>query len=145
MANKVPLHLTIDADLLDYAKKMKGETINSLSEEFEEWLKIRINQDIKTDETFDYDKEYTRIQMELKKLESKKEMKNNQEMKDKEKLAVIDLTIDNEIKYTKPEEIANKRFVGLKYLFNQKFNEKLTDIQAIELLNNRLKERGLIA
>lgn len=139
---KPRLNLTIDADLLEIAK---SADIN-LSAEFEEWLKIRLGQSFKEVENVDYDKEYARLQLELQKLESKKELKQKEEQKDKEQLMVLDHAIDNERETpeTKLEDIPLKRAPGIKYLFKQKFNINLSDSEAIKLLDDRIKERGLI-
>lgn len=139
---KAKLNLSIDTELLDLAKQ---SNLN-LSSEFEEWVKIRLNKNILNieNETLDYDKEYARLQLELQKLESKKEMIEKQDSKDKEKIMVIDHVIDNQIEYDKAEDIAEKRFAGIKFLFKQKFNENITDLDAKNLINNRLMERGLI-
>lgn len=138
---KPRLNLTIDADLLELAK---ASDLN-LSAEFEEFLKIRLNQNLPDNEKIDFDKEYTRLQMELRKLESKKELVEKQDMKEQERLMVLDHAIDNELEIDscKVIDIPENRANGIVYLFKKKFNENLTSEQAKKLLSDRIKERGL--
>ena len=141
MANKVPIHLTIEPELAEWAK---NSNLN-LSSEFEDWVKIRRGQsmvDIEN-ESIDYDKEYARLQLELQKLQSKKEMKQKEDERQKERDMVIDHIIDNQLEYDKIEDIPKLRFKGLQFLFSKKFNETITEPQAIKLLEDRIKERGL--
>lgn len=135
------LHLSIDTDLLTLAK---NSNIN-LSAEFEDFIKFRMGQETKEVNNVNPDMEIAKLKQEIARMESIKVIKVSEEQKQKEHIMVLDLIIDNEIKYTKPEEIAEKRFTGLQYLFKQKFNEKLPEGQAKELITKRLKERALIA
>ena len=139
--SKATLHLSIDTDLLELAKNMDL----NLSAEFEDWIRIRTgNMDNNNEEKVDYDKEYARLQMELKRLESKKEMEARQEDLDKRKVAAIDRTIDQEMENTEASKIPANRSSGLIYIFKSAFNVNLTEKEAVELIENRMKERNLL-
>ena len=135
------LHLSIDNDLVNLAK---SSGLN-LSAEFEEWLKIRMNQFDKEGPKENPELLIAEYRSKIIKLESQKQIEVNEEMKNKEKVMVIDNIIDNEEKHKKPddrwEDIMENRIHGLQFLFQKRFNEKLEVIQAREMLIARLKER----
>lgn len=145
---KADVHLSIHSELLDIAKNMPNFNI---SKEFEEWIRIRLNQMPEPKDgqlVQDYDLEIAKFRSEIQKLENKREIRQTEEMKVKEKVMVIDGIIDNEAQYidanAKWEDIIDKRIHGLQYLFKNKFNEKIEVKDARELLMTRLKERKLI-
>lgn len=137
---KSTLHLTIDPELVNIAK---DSGIN-LSSEFEEFIRFRLKQNIDTPEVLDIDLEKAKHIQALKVLETKAELQARQEMKDKEELMLIDHIIDNEMEGgTKPPEIAEKRGRGTAFLFKQRFNKTISTQEAVQLLNDRIKEREL--
>ena len=139
---KRQLNLYIDDELIELAKT--NPNIDSISKEFNEWLKFRVGQMSEPENVnVDYDKEVARLRQEISKLESKKAIKKTDEMKDKEKIMVVDHIIDNQLEYDKPDVLPEKRFKGLMFLFDKKFRIKLSDQEAKDILSNRIKERGL--
>ena len=138
---KSTLHLSIDSELLEIAKNMDL----NLSSEFEEWIRIRAGQNVTDtiEKSKDYDKEYARLQLEMQKLQSQKELADKEEQKQSEILMLIDHTIDNELEITPAEQIPEKRAQGLAYLFKQKFKRDITIEEAMAMLSDRIKERGL--
>lgn len=141
--SKSLLHLSIENDLKELAKK---SNLN-LSQEFEQWIRIRLNANINEDDNMDHDLEIAKLRQEISKLESQKELMAKQEMKDKEEEMIIDHAIDNEMesnKDIKPEDIPSKRSHGLVYLFNMKFRKSISDMEATNMIENRMKERGLL-
>lgn len=140
---KSNLTLSIDTNLLVLAR---NSNIN-LSKEFEEWVKIRLNQPLDFEDgenIIDYDKRYAELKLELQKLELKKEAEKDKEAKDKEKEELIDHIIDNELEVTEAINIPEKRYIGLQFLYNKRFNINLNEQEAKDILFNRLQERGLI-
>lgn len=138
---KGKLNLSIDVDLLELAK---NSDLN-LSQEFEEWVKVRLNQPISDEfEEIDLDKEKARLMLEMRKLESKAELQKRQEEKEDLKLKTIDHAIDNSLKHMKPEEIPESRKDGVVYLFKSRHRTEINPLEAKELIENRMKERGLL-
>jgi len=135
------LHLSIDTELLALAKSSKL----NLSGEFEEWVRIRLNQNLDQEPLIDHDLEIAKHRQQIAKHESKKAIIKTAEMKEKEKIMVVDNMIDNhlELSNDKPEHVPEKRFKGLMFLFDKKFRIKLSDQEAKDILSNRIKERGL--
>jgi len=142
------LHLSIEPELIELAK---NSGLN-LSQEFEEWIKIRL---YKTDAGIkqeDIDLKIAKYRQEIELLQSKQELQKTKEMLQQEQVMVIDGIIDNEINSAKLtgkkiddwEIIADKRSNGLQYLFKKRFNKILTLIEAKELILNRLKDRDII-
>lgn len=145
MSKKTPIHLTIDAELYELIMNYKAvHTDFSISQELEEWIKIKINHQDQESETFDYDKEKARLVMEMRKLESRKELSNRQEEQDKVKQATIDHIIDNQLEYSNAGEVAELRKDGLVFLWKSRYNETINPLQAKEMIETRLKERGLL-
>lgn len=143
---KAKLNLSIDTDLLEMAKQ---SNLN-LSSEFEEWVRIRLNQNIEPFDTkpnINIDKEILRLNNEMKRLRSQRELEATQEMKDKELNMLLDHIIDNCNSYLKPsekiEESILKRINGFRYLYKNKYKKELTEPQATKMILNRIRERGL--
>jgi hypothetical protein len=141
---KQTLHLSIDNNLVDIAKSMN---IN-LSAEFEQWIRIRLNQndiiDDKNDIIIDKDKEIAVHMSEIKKLQSQKELQKEVEERKSEESMIIDQQIDNMKLFN--EDLTNpsiERIHGMQFLFRKKFNKELNSLQSKDLLLNRIKERGL--
>lgn len=147
MSKKTPIHLTIDADLYDLIMNYKAVHSDfSISQELEEWIRIKINanNNLEEGDIMDYDTEKAKLLMELKKLESKKELMEKQSEKDKLKEATIDHMIDNELQYeTNIEDIPEKRAQGLVFLWKQRYNENISTDEARDLIVERIKQRGL--
>lgn len=139
-------HLTlyIPSDL----KKIAKASGLNLSQEFTEFMRIRLNQMPIETESIDYEKKAAMLKQELSicenKIKAQEEIKDKMDSIDSEKNLVIDHAIDNQLMYDKAQDIAEKRFVGIKYLWKQKFNENITDDEAKELIIQRLRKRGLI-
>lgn len=136
------LHLSVDVDLIVLAK---ASGLN-LSGEFEEWIRIRLGQvDNMEENNVDYDMEIAKLHQELARLQSKKQLSETKGMKVQEEVMVIDNIIDNALEFkTRIEDIPEKRFKGLIYLYNKKFHRVINGDQAKALLSDRIKERGLI-
>jgi hypothetical protein len=143
---KVMLHLSIEPEIIELAK---SSGLN-LSKEFEEWLRIRLNQFHNEKPTVDIDLEVAKHHAEIVKLQSQKELSLKHESQDKEELMVIDEAIDNEIKFAKDknnmdwDKLIEERTHGIQFLFRKKFNKELNPLQAKEILEKRIKERGLM-
>lgn len=146
---KCVLHLSIDSDLYNYIKNYKeAHTEFNISAEVEEWIRIRMNvrgleQEVKTVEQIDQEK--ARHLLEIRKLESEKELAKRQEQDNELEVQLIDHIIDNEMETSKAQDIPANRARGLKYLMLQRFNKTITEVEAQELLEARVKQRGLIA
>src|SRR3972149_6560209 len=133
MGNKNHLTLYIDNDLTNLAK---SSGLN-LSSEFEEWIRIRLNQSFTDTPKDDTDFEIAKHQAEIQRLKSTAEIQREQMDKEKEEVMVIDGVIDNEkdvtmkvFPETKWEDIAVKRTHGVQFLFKQKFNKLLNPLEA---------------
>jgi hypothetical protein len=141
--SKVMLHLSIDPDLVNMAK---ASGMN-LSGEFEEWIKIRLNQsnDNQLLQNQDTDKEIIKLQAEISKLQSKKEIEKEQSIQGSEEIMIIDDALENmkafKESFEDPEDL---RIHGLQFLFKKKFHKELNPLQARELLINRAKEKGFL-
>lgn len=137
---KAKLNLSIDTDLLELAK---NSSLN-LSEEFEDWIRIRLMKDIEVDKKeVDFNLEKAKLIQELKLLESKEELSKSQEFKEKEELMIVDSVIKNmrefkPIKETSEEQWL-KRSNGLVYIFKRKLNKVITPEQARKILEKRIK------
>ena len=138
------LHLSIDTGILELAK---NSGIN-LSGEFEEWIKVRLRMDDESMPKESIDNEIIKYQQEIQKLRSMSEIVQSKEMVEREKLMVIDNTIDNRMKYKKEGEriskIPKERAKGLMFMLKKKYNDRMTEDDAAELLLKRMKERGLL-
>lgn len=139
--SKVMLHLSIDSDLREWAK-ISGM---NLSAEFEEWIRIKRGMNMSDIENnkVDYDKEYTRLQMELRELESKKELAARQSDLQERKNLQIDRAIDQCLKDFPIDQVAEQRKHGIVYIWKSAFNENITEDEALQILENRIKERNL--
>ena len=140
------LHLSIDTDLLTLAK----QSDLNLSAEFENWVKIRLNQNDNMDEkaeNLDFDKEILRLKNEITRLQSKKELQKSEDLKAKELNDFLDYNIDNMLKNKAQnqtlEDKIRDRVSGLKYLYKNKYRKNLNDTEIINMFLDRLKERGL--
>jgi hypothetical protein len=138
---KIMLHLSINPDIANMAKSSGM----NLSKEFEEWLRIRIENIGAEKPIIDRDFEIAKYRAEIQKLESQKDMEQQLKDKQKEELLVLDGVIDNMVEYkddlTNPSD---NRCHGIQFLFQRKFKKVLNPLQVKELLEKRIKERGLI-
>ena len=135
---KAKLNLSIDTDLLELAK---NSTLN-LSQEFEEWVKIRlINKSSIDIINVDYDLEKAKLLQELALLESKEEISKRQELKEKEEVMILKSFIDNIKEFDtlplKDDDLRTKAN-GLIFLFKQKLNKVIRTDQAIEMIKKEL-------
>ena len=155
---KAQLTLYIDTNIKESAK---ASGLN-LSAEFEEWLRIRLGNINEDRPKIDVDLEIAKHQAEIQKLKSQAELIKEEEFKIKEQEMVLDNIIDNMKKerITKTQKypvilewkdfINNKnygiesRIHGIQFLFKQRFNKIINPLEAKELLEKRLKEKGLI-
>lgn len=142
---KAKINLSIDADLYEFIKNYKAvNTDFNISQELEEWIRIKMGHQNNETEIVDYDKEKARLLMELRQLESKEELAKREDEKEDMKIKTIDHAIDNAIKFGKKiEEIPDDRKNGVAFLFKSRYNVDITPLEAKELLENRIKERGL--
>lgn len=149
MAKKTPIHLTIDSDLYEHIMTYKALHKDfSISEKLEEWIRIVINEHDDEPETLNYDSEKAKLLLELKKLESKKELHERTDEREKEITEVIDRQIDNCLEYLKPSEkpsdVPDMRKVGLTFMLKSRFKKQINPLEAKDMIENRMKERGLI-
>lgn len=131
---KPSLHITISPELIDIAK---NSNIN-LSQEFEQWLKIRLSQS--TAVVVDYNLEISKRQEEIEILKAKSQLQDKVKSKEDQRTRLIDSIINGQSNI-----ILSERWKGLQGILRDRMNEILTDEEARSLLNNRLKERGLDA
>jgi hypothetical protein len=149
------LQLYINSDL----KKLAKKSGLNLSKEFEEWIKIRLGQ-IEVDKpVVNIDLEIAKHQSEIQKLQSQVILKSELELKGKEESLVVDSVIDDMINGPKGEKYKGKtlkdlfkdkeygidsKIHGIQFLFQKKFKKVLNPLEARELIEKRIKERGLI-
>lgn len=134
---KVHINLSLDKDIYDIA-------INSglnLSQEFEEWIKIRMNQ-TEENNNEDVDLLIAKTQAELSRLQSRKEIVKTEVQKAKEEVMIIDDMIEDMKKFEETE-VSDMRIHGIQFLFKKKFNKTLNPLEAKELIENRISERNL--
>jgi len=159
LMTKAKLNLSIDTDLLDLAKNFtdsNNEKLN-LSQEFEEWVKIRIQKNINMEvERVDYDFEKAKLRQDLALLESKQELFNREELKEKEEEMIINQIVNN-LKNTKKEKedylfqtenIRKKVRIkeddiiekanAIVYIFKKKLDKKITVEKAKEIIKEKL-------
>jgi hypothetical protein len=144
------LHLSIETDLIELAK----QSGLNLSKEFEEWIKIRLGNIEEDKPTINVDLEIAKHQAEIQKLKNQAEIIKTQEMKGQEEIMVIDQQIANMEEFREGKEWKDfindsrygveSRIHGIQFLFQKKFNKVLNPLEAQELLENRLKERGFV-
>lgn len=148
---KVHINLSLDSDIYELSKTMNL----NLSEEFEQWIRIRMNQYNKDEEQakVNTELEIAKHIAEIKKLQTQAEMEKEQKDKEDRETKFIDYTIDNinsielSIESNKgksiEELIDDSKIHGIQFIFKKKFNKTLDYLQAKELILNRIKERGL--
>lgn len=141
MTNKNHLTLYIDNELINIAKSINM----NLSQEFEEWIRIRLNQNIEDKPIIDIELERAKLKAQLIQLDNIQEQDKLKIDKQKEEIMIIDNMIDNMIEYKEDlTNITDTRLQGLKFLYKKKFNKDINILEAKELLINRIKEKGLI-
>ena len=120
------LHLSIDPNIVSLAK---ASNIN-LSNEFEQWLKIRLNQqDIKPQ--VDIELEKAKLKAELDRLNTLET--EGREKKDEETL--INDAVDH-ILNTEGYDDSN-RIHGVQWIIKKRFGKTITEEQAVELIEKR--------
>lgn len=138
---KVHLNLSIEKEIHDLAKTSNF----NLSEEFEDWLRVRLNmknKDILEQNGEDPDKLIAEYRMKIQKLQSVKEMKKEEDMKKTEQEQIMDFQIENMIKNNEPleEPFDPLRIRGIQFVFKKKFNIIMNTLEARESLSNRIQE-----
>jgi hypothetical protein len=143
--SKAQLTLYLDSDLKALAK---AKFPRGLSKEFEEWIRIRLEQPIDIKDGMpiqDYALEIAKHQSEIQKLRTEAENKKEFEATQTEENMVVDNMIDNMIEYKEDlNNIIEQRIHGLQFLIQRKFHKSLNPLQTKELLEKRIKERGLV-
>jgi post-segregation antitoxin (ccd killing protein) len=137
---KCHLTLYIDTDLVSLAKSSNM----NISQEFEEWIKLRLGQTNEMKPVIDIDEEIAKHQVEIQKLKNQAELDKKMENIDEMKMATLDRIIDNMIEgkndLLNPDDT---RIHGIQFLFQKKYKELINALDAKELLLKRIKERGL--
>lgn len=145
MSNKNHLTLYVDSDLVQLAKTSKL----NLSKEFEDWIKIRLNQFENGDKTMtqeESDKLIAEHLAEISRLKANKEIIQEKEDKYKEEEEVI-----TEIAKNINEVDVNKRGLSYNdaieehlnavvYIFKKRFNKDIDTLQAKDLIIAKLNE-----
>lgn len=135
------LHLSINSKLLQMAK---NSGLN-LSAEFEEFIRFRVGQDIKQESIIDPDIEIAKFKQQISKLETQKKIKNDLKIQQEEINKTLDHAIDTAIKEKRNyNEILDSRSRGVAFILTRKLNNKITEEQARKMLDERLKEKGLL-
>jgi hypothetical protein len=153
--DKALLHLSVDLEL----KKLAKKSGLNLSKEFEEWINIRLGQVESDKPVVNLDLEIAKHQLEIQKLQSQAILKSELELKGEEESLVVDGIIDDMINEPKGEKYKGKTLKdlfkdkeygidskthGIQFLFQKKFKKVLNPLEARELMEKRIKERGLI-
>lgn len=140
---KSQLHLSVETDLLELAKNMG---IN-LSNEFENWIKIRVNQKEATNTKEELDLEIAKHKEAILMLENQNSEKERLEKQFKEEDSTISNIADNEIanknKDMKWKQVIAIRASGIMAIWRRRFNKYLTMSQAITMLEEKLKAKGI--
>ena len=137
---KANVTLYIDNDLKDLARK-SGLLLSS---EFEEWLRTRLNIQTNNNKVKDYDLEVSKLQLQIKNLQSAQELTKERDDETKVQNDVVDSIIDNMIEFNDDlNDIKDNRINGLQFLFKKKLNIILTPNAGKERLINRIKERAI--
>lgn len=139
---KGALTLSIDTEILEMARK---SDIN-ISQTVEDILRSVLQQSVAVDEpAINIDAEVAKHMMEIKRLQTKAELMHEQADKNKEEIMIVDNMIDNMVQFKDPlNPVPDSRAHGLTFLFNKRLHKQITQLQAKEMLENRIKERGLI-
>lgn len=147
-------HLTlyIDTTLTELAK---GSGMN-LSQEFEEWIRIRMNQSQKEEEGIDIPMEIAKRKEEIMRLEQKEKVKETKISEEQEKDQFINKVVDNFLIWEKRKdrgEFQSKTFDKsneldtsirqLQFVFKKRLNIILNSLIAKDLILNKFKERGI--
>lgn len=149
---KRTLCLYVESELIELAKSMG---IN-MSEEFGDWMKIRMNKmdESNSNQTEDPDLIIAQHRAEIMKLESKKEQMAAQSEKEKELDMIIKDVVDNIVKEKEAgdnphyidqtwQQIIAYRSPGLQFLVKKRMNKILTLNEAEEMISKELKSRGI--
>ena len=140
MANKNHLTLYIDNDLVNMAKNSNM----NLSAEFEEWIRIRLNQSEEIKPIENIPMEIAKLQSEIHRLENLKTISIEKQTIEKEQDNSLDIIIDN--MKVMNEELLNPndaKIHGVQFIFKKRYNKILNPLQAKELLLKRIKDRNL--
>lgn len=138
---KVMLHLSIEPELVNIAKSSNM----NLSKEFEEWIRIRLNQTEDNKPIIDIQLEKAKLKAQLLQLDNQEAL-NKQEV-DKQTIEdnSLDTIIDNMKQFNEDFiNISDIRIHGVQFIMKKRYNKVLNSLESKELLIKRLKERGLI-
>ena len=137
--SKSQLHLSIDSDLKELAK---NSNLN-LSQEFEEWVRIRLQRNIAEDIKYtDYPLEKAKLIQEIALLESREELSKREELKEKEETMILKSFLDNIKEFDNlplNDDNLTKRTTGLIFIFKQRLNKIITTEQAQNMIKEGLK------
>lgn len=141
---KSQAHLSIDTELLLLAKSLK---IN-LSSEFEQWIRIRVNALDEKIETKDLGLEIAKHKEAIIEIEKTLETKESIEQQQKEENISLNKVIDNMIDSHDEKGIDWNTHIqmsasGVQLLYKRRFNRYITFKEAVELLESKLKEKGI--
>lgn len=147
------LHLSIEPEILELAK---ASGLN-LSNEFEQWIRIRMNKSFKEDnKAIDLDIERAKALQRIKDIDAMAQARQNESNKEQLEIQALDEYIDylkekdksindgsKHEKHITNEEDERLNLHGIVFLYKHKFNQNITMEQAKLILDKRLKERGL--
>lgn len=153
MSDKKTLHLSIDSNLTDLAKT---SGLN-LSQEFEEWIRIRLNQNNDLNPTVDTEMEIAKHKSEILRLEQEAKVQKTREMEDSEREALIEKATNALLNWKKQKdagEFQDRHFdwnreidtyaKQLQFVFKKRLNINLNNLlEARELIIKKLKEKGI--
>lgn len=148
---KCVLQLYINSNL----KRIAKQSGLNLSQEFEEWIKIRLNQYEKEKNDIDIPLEIAKHKEEILKLEQESKVQQTQISEEKQKEALINKVVDDFLIWKQrvdKGEFRNKMFSWnkeldtsirqLQFIFKKKLNLILNSLVAKDLILNKLKEKG---
>jgi FtsZ-binding cell division protein ZapB len=141
---KTHIDLSIDSDVYVIAKTLR---IN-LSNEFEQWIRIRTNTYEEKTEIQNIDVEIAKRQAEIEELKRKDEMLKSKQQQEKDEQESLSRVIDNMITAHEDKEINWQTHIqmsasGVQLLYKRRFNRYITFKEAVELLEAKLKEKGI--
>lgn len=141
MSNKSHLTLYVDNEVKNLAKSSNF----NLSQEFEDWLRVRLNmknKEVLENNIEDADKLIAEYRMKIEKLQSAKELDKELEMQKSEQKQVIYFQIDNMIENNEPlqEPFEPLRIKGIQFIFKKKFNIIMNTLEARETLLNGIEQ-----
>jgi hypothetical protein len=148
---KCVLQLYINTEL---KKLAKGSGMN-LSQEFEEWIRIRLNQSQKEEESIDIPMEIAKRKEEILRLEQREKIKETEISEEQQKDTLIDKVSDTFLHWKERKdrgEFQSKTIKWnneldtsirqLQFVFKKRLDIILNSLIAKDLILNKLKEKG---